>query len=71
LLAELVGRVVVAEAVTLQHRAQAASHLLEQRGHLVLARRRQRPDNDNAGQGRVVRRLRLGGLLSHYYREAA
>jgi transposase InsO family protein len=29
------------------------------------------PANDNAGQGRVVRRQRLGGLLSHYYREAA
>ena len=27
--------------------------------------------NDNAGQGRVVRRRRLGGLLNHYYREAA
>jgi hypothetical protein len=29
------------------------------------------PEGDNAGQGRVVRRHRLGGLLSHYYREAA
>lgn len=30
------------------------------------------PANDNReGQGRVVRKQRLGGLLSHYYREAA
>jgi hypothetical protein len=29
------------------------------------------PANDNAGQGRVLRRKRLGGLLSDYFREAA
>ncbi len=29
------------------------------------------PDNDNAGQGRVVRRQRLGRLLSSCYREVA
>ncbi len=29
------------------------------------------PANDNAGQGRVVRKQRLGGMLSHCYREVA
>ena len=29
------------------------------------------PANDNGGQGRVVRRKRLGGLLNYYHREAA
>ena len=29
------------------------------------------PANDNGASGPVVRRERLGGLLNHYYREAA
>ena len=29
------------------------------------------PANDNAGERRVIRRQRLGGLLSYYHREAA
>jgi hypothetical protein len=29
------------------------------------------PANDNAGQGRMLHRKRLDGLLNHYFREAA
>ena len=29
------------------------------------------PNNDNAEDGRLVSRERLGGLLNYYYREAA
>ena len=29
------------------------------------------PANDQASDGRLVRRERLGGLLNYYYREAA
>ncbi len=29
------------------------------------------PANDNAADGPLVRRERLGGLLNYYYREAA
>ena len=39
--------------------------------HLGLGGAFIQPANDDAGDGPLVRRERLGGLLNYYYREAA
>ena len=52
---------------------QYAEHYHRERNHQGLGKRLVEPPpaNTNAGVGAVLRRLRLGGLLSYYYRGAA
>jgi len=47
------------------------SHYHEERPHQGLNGRLVAGTTKPAGNGRLVRRERLGGLLNHYYREAA
>lgn len=49
-----------------------ATHYQVERNHQGRDNKLIVPMNDNAAaSGRVVRRQRLGGVLNHYYREAA
>jgi transposase InsO family protein len=47
------------------------AHYHAERPHQGLGGTFIQPNNDNAEDGRLVRRERLGGLLNYYYREAA
>jgi len=47
------------------------AHYHNERPHQGLDGALIEPANDNGASGPVVRRERLGGLLNHYYREAA
>lgn len=53
--------------------AQYVAHYHSERNHQGLGNEliEQLPANTNAGEGPVRRRVRLGGVLSYYYREAA
>jgi transposase InsO family protein len=69
---ECISRVIPLGERHLHHLVREyVEHCHAERPHQGLGGAIIEPDNDNAGQGRVVRRQRLGGLLSHYYREAA
>jgi transposase InsO family protein len=47
------------------------AHYHMERPHQGLDGKLIQPANDHAADGPLVRRERLGGLLNHYYREAA
>ncbi len=47
------------------------AHYHEERPHQGLSSRLIAPASDHRGRGPLARRQRLGGLLNHYYREAA
>ena len=52
------------------HLREYVEHYHAERNHQDLANTRIDPPNDRA-TGRVVRNKRIGGILNHYYREAA
>ncbi|MGD8859567.1 MAG: hypothetical protein PVI30_06110 [Myxococcales bacterium] len=70
---ECLGRVTPLSERHLRHLdREYVDHYHAERPHQGLEGAIIEPANDNnAEQGRAVRRPRLGGLLSHYYREAA
>ena len=51
--------------------AEYMTHYHEERPHQGLGGAFVQPSHDHAGNGPLVRRERLGGLLNYYYREAA
>ncbi len=69
---ECLGRVVpLSEAHLRQLLREYVAHYHHERPHQGLDGALIEPANDNGASGPVVRRERLGGLLNHYYREAA
>jgi hypothetical protein len=51
--------------------SEYVTHYHEERPHQGLNGRLVAASSRAAGDGRIVRRERLGGVLNHYYREAA
>lgn len=69
---ECLGRVIpLSEAHLRQLLREYVAHYHHERPHQGLDGALIEPANDNDASGPVVRRERLGGLLNHYYREAA
>ncbi len=69
---ECLGRVIpLSEAHLRQLLREYVAHYHHERPHQGLDGALIEPANDNGASGPVVRRERLGGLLNHYYREAA